>query len=185
MLASPAVLLTAALAVHAAGRIAAFCSPIKVDSFVYALAAYKLYDGEVTIDDLVPDKPPGQALLTGWIYRVAPGPPSRLPLIPIESAFMLAGYLMFYWLTAKWSGRRPAAVLTLCVVIAHNTYNALDNTTDGFNLGENYLLWPMMLAVYAQCMFKPVAAQGLGRGIGLGLALTIKQTAAGLLIACI
>ena len=109
------MLLASAVAIHAAGRVAAFCSPFKVDSFVYSVAAYRLYDADVTIEDLVGDKPPGQALMTGWIYRVLPGPPTRLAMVPLESAFMLAGFAVFWRLAIILFGRWPS-YFTICAM---------------------------------------------------------------------
>ena len=182
VLSSPAFLLLVALCCHVAGRVAAISCPFKVDSVTYSVSAFDLYDANITIDDLVPDKPPGQALLTGWVYRLLPGPPTRLTLMPVESAFMFAGYLVFWWLAVRLWGSRLSAALTLFLVVAFNTWNALDTTTDGFNLAENYLLLPMAAAVCFHCLASS-GARGLGRGIAVGLALSIKQTAASLLLA--
>ncbi len=205
VLTRPGVLLAAALLVHVIGRLAAFCAPVKVDSLVYSIAAYRLYDAQITIDDLVPDKPPGQALMTGWAYLLAPGPPTRLALLPVESAFMVAGYVVFWLLARRLCGGHLAAAMTLCLVIAFNTYNALNITTDGFNLGENYLLAPMLLAVLGHLGIqtaildrrlragrrrssavesaKGLLSGGLVRGLGVGVALTVKQTAVTLVVA--
>ena len=174
---SGALLLIVGLLVHATARFAAFCAPVKVDSFLYAVAAYRFWRPDATAADLIADKPPGQAFLSGWVYRVSDGPPTRLPLVPIESAFLLAGY-GFFWVTAHRLLREPlAAAATLFLIIGHNVYNVTDFTTDGFNLNESYLAAPMLLAVLAHLTVRGPAWRGLLRGIGLGLALTIKQTA--------
>ncbi len=179
----PPVLLLLAVLVHILGRTAAVCHPYKADSYVYATAAHRLWHGGATFADLIPDKPPGQALLTGWCYRLAPEPHTRLTLIPIESAFLLAAYAVFWLVARRLCGPGVAAALTLFFAIAHNTYNALDFTTDGFDLNECYLALPMMLAVWAHLNVKSPAKRGLLRGVAIGLALSVKQSAVGLLLA--
>lgn len=177
------VVLLLVLLVHASGRIAAISHPVIVDSFIYAIAACRLWQPDATTADLVPDKPPGQAILTGWCYRLAPGEPSRLTLVPIESAFLLGAYLVFYHVARRQYGRRAAGALTLFFALANNTYNALDYTTDGFNLNECYLALPMLLGVLAHLAIRRPAPRGLACGLAVGVALTIKQSAAGLLLA--
>ncbi len=177
----PGVLLLLVVAVHGVGRIGAVCAPSKFDSFVYSVSAYRFYDPQSSSTDLVPDKPAGQALLTGWCYRVAPGPPTRLTLIPIESAFLLCSYLLFWRLALRLFGQTPAAVLTLLFALTVNTYNTLDTTVAGLDVNENYMLAPMLIAVYAHLLSGKPGWRGFLRGLGVGLALTIKQTAFGLL----
>ena len=177
-LSEPAALLALAILVHVVGRVGAFCSPVKVDSFVYAVAAYELYAPDATVKCLITDKPPGQAVLSGWIFRLWPGPPSRIKLLPVESAFMIAGYAAFWLLASRFFDKRVAAALTLFVVIAQNTYNACDTTTDGFNLGESYLILPVLVAVCAHLVTEHPVKRGLVRGVAIGLALMVKQTAA-------
>jgi hypothetical protein len=177
----PAVLLALVVAVHVGSRVAALCVPYKIDSMQYAVSAYRLWQPGAVQADLVPDKPPGQALLTGWCFRFADGEPSLLTLVPIESAFLLAGYAVFFVLTCRLFGRRSAGALTLFAVVAQNTYTVLEITSDGFNLNENYLALPINLAVLAHLTIRRPATRGLVRGVAIGLALTIKQTAVGLL----
>jgi hypothetical protein len=169
-------LLLLAIMVHVSGRIAAFCGPHPVDSYVYGVAAYRLWQPGATIHDLIPDKPPGQAVLTGWVFRLWPGPPSRIPLIAVESLFMLAGYGVFALLCLRLFDRPIAMLALLLFVVADNSYNALDATTDGFNLNENYLMLPALLAVFAHLTVARPGRRGLLRGAGLGAALAIKQT---------
>jgi len=181
VLTRPGVLLLLVVVVHVVGRVSAVCAPSKFDSFVYAVTAYRFYDPQSSFSDLVPDKPAGQALLTGWCYKADPGPPTRLTLIPIESAFLLSGYLVFWRLALRLFGRSPAALMTLLLAVAVNTYNTLDTTVAGLNVNENYLLAPMLMAVYAHLLVGRPGWRGFLRGFGVGLALTIKQTALGLL----
>ncbi|MBP7933220.1 MAG: glycosyltransferase family 39 protein [Phycisphaerae bacterium] len=182
-LSGPATLVTLAILMHCVGRAAAFCSPVKVDSFVYTVAAYQLYAPGATVACLIPDKPPGQAMLSGWVFHVWPGPPSRVKLLPVESAFLIAGYVAFWLLASRLFGRQTAAAMTLFFVVAQNTYNACDITTDGFNLGENYLVLPVLAAVYAHLVIERPLKRGLLRGLAIGAALAVKQTAATLLVA--
>ena len=178
----PALWALLTLAVHVAGRCAAVCAPSKFDSFVYAVAAYKFYDPAGTGADLVPDKPGGQALLTGWCYRLAAGPPSRLTLVPIESAFLLGGYLAFGLMVRRVVGPRAAGPATFLLALAINTFNTLDTSVAGLNVNENYLLLPMALAVWAHLAIDRPARRGLLTGLAIGTALTIKPTAGGLLV---
>ncbi len=182
---APVFIICATIGIHVAGRTAALCASEKVDSYIYTVAAYKFWDPQATAADLIPDKPAGQAFLTGWCYRIFPGPPTRLTLAPIESVFLLGGAGMFGWLALRLFGGRTAATMTLFLVIAHNIYNALDPTTDGFDLNESYLLWPMMTAVLAHLTIASPMRRGYLRGLGIGLALTIKQTSLGLFLALI
>jgi hypothetical protein len=166
-----------ALGIHVGGRVAAFCSPYVVDSRVYSLAAYSFWQPEPSPDAIVPDKPPGQAIVSGWAFRVWPDQPSRATLIPVESAFMLAAYALFAATAYRVAGGPAALVGLIGLVIAFNTYNATDSTTDGFHLGENYVAAPILLAVFAHLCGRSGGAGGVLAGIGLGLALAIKQTA--------
>jgi len=177
------IVLLLILIVHGAGRVAAVCHPYKIDSFTYSVAAYKLWHTGATAADLVSDKPPGQAILTGWCYRVFPGQPTRLTLVPLESVFLLGAYAVFFLIARRIHGSRNAWMLTFLFAIAHNIYNALDFTTDGFNLNENYLALPMLAAVLAHLTIRTPIWRGLAIGIAIGVALLIKQTAAGLLVA--
>jgi hypothetical protein len=192
----PAALFAFILIIHFVGRDLALNGPARVDSFIYSLNAYAFYDPHATASDLVNDKPGGQAILTGWVYRLSSVPPTRLALVPIESAFMLAAYAVLAALTFRVLETRRtdshgpsnlaiAAALTLFFVIAENVYNALDGTTDGFNLGENYLLLPVLGAVYAHLTVRGPLRRGLIRGVCIGLALTIKQTAVAVLVAAL
>lgn len=180
---SPLAWVALIVLVHFAGRWVAFCAPHLVDSMTYSLAAYRFWQPDANSADLIPDKPPGQALLTGWCFRVWPGPPSRAVLIPIESAFMLSAYLVFYRLGRRMLGAGVAWPLTFMYALGHNVYNVIDYTTDGFNLNENYLAFPLILAASAHLGSADAMRRGLMRGLAVGIALTIKQTAAGLLIA--
>lgn len=182
LLSGPAALVVLSLLLHLVGRAAAFCSPVKLDSFYYAVAAYRLYAPGATSECLIPDKPPGQAVLSGWVFRLWPGPPSRVKLLPVESGFMLAGYAAFWLLASRLFSRGVAAALTLFMVIAHNTYNACEIITDGFNLGENYLILPVLVAVYAHLVIERPAVRGIMRGLAVGVALAIKQTAVTVLV---
>jgi len=180
-LVSPGVLLAAIVVVHAGGRIAAVCSPHKIDSFYYAVSAYRFWQSDADYADLVPDKPAGQALLTGWCFRLWPGRPSRLVLIPIESVFLLGAYAAFGLLVARLAGRQLALGFAFLFAAAQNLYNSLDSVTDGFNLNENYALLPMLLAVLAHLTVQKPVGRAILRGAAIGLALTIKQTSMGLL----
>lgn len=181
----PLCLLMLIVVVHVVGRIGAVCAPSKFDSFVYAIAAYRFYDSQADFSDLVPDKPAGQALLTGWCYQLLPGEPTRLTLIPIDSVFLVLSYLIFWRLAVRLLGKRPALILTLLYVLLVNTFNTLDTTVAGLNVNENYLAAPMLLAVYAHLLVSNAGLRGFLRGLGMGVALMIKQTAMGLLVVLI
>jgi len=171
--------------VHLAGRVCAICHPFKVDSYTYSIAAYKLWNRGATVADLVADKPPGQAMLTGWMYRVIPGEPTRLTLVPLESAFLLGAYAVFFLIARYLHGSRVAWVLTMFFVLAHNIYNSLDFTTDGFNLNENYMALPMLAAVLAYLKLSRPFRRNILVGFFVGVALLIKQSAIGLVLALV
>ena len=175
------LLIAAALFLHVAGRAVALRSLYLYDTFYYSVAAYRFWQPGATPADLIPDKPIGQPLLTGWVFRTPGAPASRMALVPVESAFMLAGYAVFFVTARRLFGLTLAAALTVFFVIAHNSYNALNSITDGFNLAECYLILPCWLAVLAHTTMTGTR-RGLLRGLGLGLALAIKQTAAGLML---
>lgn len=169
--------------VHAAGRISAICASANYDSLTYAVAAYRFYSPGATAADLVPDKPAGQFLLTGWCYWLWPGAPSRLVLAPVESAFLFLGYGLFWHLARRLYDARVAAVQIVLMVFAFTAFNVLDDSAAGFDVQENYLLPTTLLAVTAHLTMPDGRRRGLVRGLGLGLALSIKQTAVGLLVA--
>ena len=178
-----AVVVLVVLATHVVGRVSAICASANYDSFTYAVCAYRFFSPDASAADLVPDKPAGQFMMTGWCYRVWPGPPSRLVLAPIESAFLLAAYAAFWFLARGMHGAHVAGVQTILLVFALNAYNTLDDSSAGFNVNENYLLLPMLIAVTAHVAMSAGWRRGLVRGLGLGLALSIKQTAGGVLLA--
>jgi hypothetical protein len=176
----PAFLLTLTLVVHVFARAASFNHYHKLDSYTYAVSAYRMWRADASFADLVPDKPPGQALLTGWIFHLFSEPPTRLMLIPVESAFLLAAYAVFWCIARRVLSGAQAAAMTLFFAIAHNVFNVLDFTTDGFNLGESYLAFPVLLSVWAHLSARRPSVRGLGQGLAIGTALTIKQSALGI-----
>lgn len=176
----PATIVVLILAVHVFARAASFNHYHKVDSYTLGIAAYKMWRPGAEFADLVVDKPPGQGLLTGWSFYLFPGDPTRLALIPVESAFLIAAYAVFWLIARRWLNPVIAAAATLFFSIAHNTYNVLDFTTDGFNLGESYLALPMLLACLSHNTLKRPIIRGLAQGFAVGTALSIKQSALGL-----
>lgn len=168
------------LAVCVVGRATALCAPSKWDSYLYAAASYRLYAPDVTFEDLIPDKPPGQALLSGWLYRVIPGPPTRLTMLIPDAAFLLGGCLVFARLARLCFGPRIAVWLTLFLAVGANGYNTLDSSVAGLHVNETYMLLPMVFAVWSHLAVRNAIGRGLARGFGLGWALAIKQTAIGL-----
>jgi len=177
----PATLVCLALVLHIVGRIGALCGLGEFDSFLYSVSAYQTWQPDATIDDLIPDKPAGQAVITGWCYRLVSGPPTRWILVPIESAFLIGAYLILWQLARRLFNASIAMYLMLFFVIAQNAYNV----TDGFNLNECYLALPTLLAVYAHLTLSHPASRGFVRGLGIGLALTVKQTAIALPLVCL
>ncbi len=167
----------AALAVHVAGRLAAVGNDVRTDSLLYGVSAWRFWSSSSTAGDLILDKPVGQMMLTGWIYHLWPGGPSRISVVPVESAFMLAACGAFWLLSARLFGRSQAGWTTLCFALGHNFCNALDPTTDGLNLNENYTALPLVLAGAAHLLVDRPGRRGLARGLAGGLALTIKPTA--------
>lgn len=117
-------------------------------------------------------------MLTGWCYRLAAGPPSRVTLVPIETFFLVAAYALFWCLSQRLFGRAYAGALTLMFALGQNSYTALESTNDGFDTNETYMLVPMLAAVYAHLAVIPPVRRGLLRGLGIGCALLVKQSAA-------
>lgn len=173
------LLLLAACGFHLAGRAAAFCCPWKSDSYLYGSSAEQVWRPDATFDALVPNKPVGQALITGWAYRIWPWPASRLTVAPVESAWMIASFVTFWLLARRLLARRIADVAALVLVLATNMCNALSATTDGFNVQDNYLAFPVLMAVLGHLTVRDPVRRGLIRGIGLAMALSIKQSALG------
>ncbi len=160
------------------------CHSFKVDSYTHAVFAYKVWYEGAAFDDLIPDKPAGYALLTGWSFYLHPGAPTRLALVPIESASLIAAYIVFWRLARRFFDPRLSATLTLFLAIAHNAYNVLDFVTDGFNLQEAYLAPLMLLGAIAHLTVRRPLWAGLLCGLGLGAATSIKQSAVTLLAVC-
>ncbi len=171
------------LAVHGIGRVGAFCSPIRADSYGYSGFAWRIAQGDVLYRDLLVDKPPGLLWLLAPVYLVAPA--ARWPLIPWESAWMLAGYWAFYRAARELYAREIALTLTVVAVLAVNVFLLTDYTTEGFSLAESYLLLPTAGAV---ALYWRAARSGRWghfacAGILLGTCLLLKQTALPLLVA--
>lgn len=167
------------IVVHVGGRITAIGGPGRFDSTLYAVAADRLWSPDASPDHLIPDKPPGQSILTGWCFRVAPGDASRLVLVPIESAFLLGSMLLLFALGTRLWGAALAGPVALIACIAHQAYQS----TDGFNLNESYLALPALAAVAAYLLIERPELRGLTCGIAIALALSIKQSAAAVALA--
>lgn len=167
------------IVVHVGGRITAIGGPGRFDSTLYAVAADRLWSPDASPDHLIPDKPPGQSILTGWCFRVAPGDASRLVLVPIESAFLLGAILLLFALGTRLWGAALAGPIALIACIAHQAYQS----TDGFNLNESYLALPALAAVAACLLIERPELRGLTCGIAVAVALSIKQSAAAVTLA--
>lgn len=175
------ILLLLAFCIHVLGRAAALSGTGEFDSFLYSVAARQAWQPQASVDVLVSDKPAGQAVLTGWCYRLWPGRPSRLVLVPIESVFLLGGLAAVYLIGTRFSAATPAAAAAVVWALAVGRYT-LD---DGFNLNECYAAGAVLLAVAAHLSIRRAGLRGLARGAAFGLALTIKQSAAAAIAACV
>jgi hypothetical protein len=171
------------LASHITGRVGAFCSPIRADSYAYSGFAWRIAQGDVLYRDLLVDKPPGLLWLLAPVYLVAP--PARWPLIPWESAWMLAGYWAFYRAARELYAREIALTLTVVAVLAVNVFLLTDYTTEGFSLAESYLLLPTAgsVALYWRAARSSRWGRFVWAGILLGTCLVLKQTTLPLLVA--
>ncbi|MBN1511111.1 MAG: glycosyltransferase family 39 protein [Phycisphaerae bacterium] len=171
------------LVVHVTGRVGAFCSPIRADSYAYSGFAWRIAQGDVLYRDLQVDKPPGLLWLLAPVYLVAPA--ARWPLIPWESAWMLAGYWAFYRAARELYAREIALTLTVVAVLAVNVFLLTDYTTEGFSLAESYLLLPIAGAVALYWRAARLRRWRCFAWVGalLGACLALKQTALPLLVA--
>jgi len=171
------------LAVHGIGRVGAFCSPIRADSYAYSGFAWRIAQGDVLYRDLLVDKPPGLLWLLAPVHLVAPA--ARWPLIPWESAWMLAGYWAFYRAARALYARQIALALTVVAVLAVNVFLLTDYTTEGFSLAESYLLLPTAgaVALYWRAARRGRWGRFVWTGVLLGICLALKQTALPLLVA--
>lgn len=171
------------LAGHVTGRVGAFCSPIRADSYAYSGFAWRIAQGNVLYRDLLVDKPPGLLWLLAPVYLVAPA--ARWPLIPWESAWMLAAYWAFYRAARELYAREIALTLTVVAVLAVNVFLLTDYTTEGFSLAESYLLLPIAgaVALYWRAARSDRWGRFVWTGALLGICLALKQTALPLLVA--
>ena len=175
-----AVGVAAILAIHVLGRVGAFCSPIRSDSYVFASFGYRIAHGEVFYRDMSDAKPPGVFLLNG--DRALTGGMSvkggRAALIPIESLFMLLGYFAVYKVGADLYGRAVGLVLAVAGALAINFFLLADYAVEGFNLAENYMVLTSAAAVL--CYRRGYQADRPGMffltGALLGLGFVLKQT---------
>jgi hypothetical protein len=172
----PVVGITAILAIHVLGRVAAYCSPIRADSYVFSSFGYRMAHGEVLYRDMSDAKPPGIFLLNAAVYLVADG--GREALIPIESLFMLLGYFALYKIGADLYGRAVGLVLALVGALAINFFLLADYAVEGFNLAENYMVVVSAAAVlcYRRAYRSDRVALFLLTGALLGLGSVLKQT---------
>lgn len=171
------------LAVHVLGRVGAFCSPIRSDSYVFASFGYRMAQGEVLYRDVSDAKPPGIFLLNEALYRL--GGHGRAALIPVESAFMLLGYLAVYKVGRDLYGRGIALVLAVAAVLAVNFFLLTDYGVEGFNLAESYMV--VFSAAAVLCYLRACRANRIGLmfgvGVFLGLGFVLKQTVLPLVLA--
>ncbi len=174
-------LLILAFCIHFLGRAAAMAGTGEFDSFLYSVAAYQAWQSGSSADALVPDKPAGQAVLTGWSYRLWWGLPSRLVLVPVESAFLLGGLAALYLSGARLFTAVPAAAAAMAWALAVGCYSL----RDGFNLNECYAAAAVLGGAAAHLSIRRAGLRGLVRGVLFGLALTIKQSAAAAVAACV
>lgn len=182
LLCRTSVLCALVLLVHIGGRVAAIHAPARVDSLLYSRDAWLFHSAGTEPAELVMDKPPGQPFLTGWVYRLLPAPPTRLALAPLETAFMVSAYVVLVVMLRRVCATATALGITLLGVLAIASYGALDITTDGFNVNESYLLLPVVSAAALHLYGRSRWAM-IGRGVALGAALLIKQTAIAILLA--
>jgi len=165
------------IAIHVAGRTAAYCSPLKHDSYIYAGFGYRIAHGDAMYRDMSDIKPPGLFYLLALGYLVLPG--GREVVVPTESIFLLLAYYAIYRLARGVYDRAIALMVTVVAVITLNYFMVSGHVIEGFGLAENFMVLP---AVAAVCFYR-VGLHQDGRGalvlcgLFLGLDTTIKQTA--------
>jgi len=182
-----AVILTI-LTLHTLGRTAAFCSPVRADSYAYGCIAYRVARGEPMYSPTLGDlKPP----LVYYLYAVAYLflPAGRHAMIPVDTAVALAGYWAFYRHARHTFTPAVSAILTVVMTATINAFLALDFATEGFGLSETFMILPAVLAaksyLAATTRDQPRARTWLSCGWWLGLAFAVKQTAAALALAMV
>ncbi|MCP4251417.1 MAG: hypothetical protein GY778_30645 [bacterium] len=163
--------------VHTVGRVAAYCSPIRSDSYVFSSFGYRMAHGERLYQDMNDAKPPGVFLLNAAVYA-AVDRPTRGVLIPVETVFLLLGYLAVFAVGAELYGRGVGLVLAVAGALGVNFFLAADYAVEGFNLAESYML--PLSAGAAWCYLRALRGQRSGVlllcGGLLGLGFVLKQT---------
>ncbi len=173
---------SAVACVHVAGRVGAYCSPLKGDSYIYASFGYRVAHGDVFYRDMSDIKPPGHAWLNAVAYSF--GGWGRSALIPLESLFLVAAYAAFYALGKRWYGHGVGLCVMILGVVTINYLSVTGKVIEGFGLTENYMILPALLA--ALCYVRSLNGNAkwlVATGIFLGLEGLLKQTAIALTIA--
>lgn len=140
--------------------------------------------GERLYLDMNDAKPPGVFLLNAAAYAVVDRP-TRGVLIPVETAFLLLGYLAVFGVGAELYGRGVGLILAVAAALAVNFFLVADYAVEGFNLAESYML--PLSAGAAWCYLRGLRGRRLRLlllcGVLLGLGLVLKQTAGPLALA--
>ncbi len=173
----------AIVAIHLAGRIGSYCSPIRGDSYYYGAIGYRIAGGEAMYREVSDVKPPA----VYWLYAASYTflPIGRLSMAPVESLFAAAGYLAVFLLARNLYGAGIGMILTVTLTLATNTFSVLDYATEGFGLAEGFMIFPAAMAViaYRQATQHNAMSRFILCGAWLGLELMLKQTALPLVIA--
>lgn len=167
------------IAIHIAGRVGAYCSPLKNDSYVYAAFGYRIAHGDVLYRDMSDIKPPGLFMLFALVYLV--GPASRSSIVPVESLFLLLSCYLIYRLSRQIYGGAVALVVAVVAVVTINYFTVMGHVIEGFGLAENFMVLPAVAAVlfYRRALLHPGGRPTalFVAGLLLGFDTSIKQTA--------
>ncbi|NOT01608.1 MAG: hypothetical protein HOP29_13380 [Phycisphaerales bacterium] len=133
------------LCVHAAGRIGAYCSPLRNDSYIYASFGYRIAQGDVLYRDMSDIKPPGLFLLYAMNYLVLP--PGRPSLVPVESLFLIAAYYAVYRIARDFYGPAIGVCASIIAAVTLNYFTVMGYVIEGFGLAENFMVLPAVAAI--------------------------------------
>ena len=165
------------IGLHIAGRVGAYCSPLKNDSYIYASFGYRIAHGDVMYRDMSDIKPPGLFMIFALAYRIFPG--GRAALVPVESLFLFLAYYVLYRLGRDIYGRGLALIVTIVGVVTLNYFSIMGHVIEGFGLAENFMVLPAVAGVllYRKGLHQHRTGLLVLAGLVLGIETTFKQTA--------
>jgi hypothetical protein len=173
----------AIVAIHVVGRVGAYCSPIRGDSYLYGAVGYRIALGDRMYAEVSDVKPP----IVYWLYAASYTvlPPGRLSMAPVDTLASGLGYWAVFAFARRLYGTGVGMIVTTAFAMAANAFCVLDFATGGFGLSEGYMILPAAMAAhsYARGLDSGRLATWVVCGVWLGLELMVKQSAAALVVA--